>query len=449
MKRRNIDATDNNVLDSIRNNTLGRNIDVKETIELLERIEGNFFISLDAKWGNGKTFFVRQTEKTLEYLTKKTWPMDESDKKQVEDLKKFFGRTDLENLNIQQSYLPIYYNAWLYDNHNDPLLSLVHVISKLIDVNTKLPQDKKVTILNLLYTLTVAVNLGKTPVSVGVNPNVHSGNKDILDEIKTSEEIRTIVKNVFDEVITERAQRLVIFLDELDRCRPDYAIQTLGRIKHYFDDDRIIIIASINKEQLAHTVRNVYGEYFDASGYLNRFFDLSLHLPNRSIDTYLKQLHLQNYSSNMLTQVSNELKEQYNLSIRESVLFSSKIQAIEENSSGNYGNGEWAFLSVLIPCITLLEIRNVGEKLKVLEGDGLDIIKRIVENSEKAKKAIIYLVEESQVTDDTYSRGWEEFSRIYKFAFKGSEGFGFYPGKMEIRKNIAEICIRLCNEGYV
>lgn len=215
MKRRNVDATDENVLESIRNNTLGRNIDVKETIELLERIEGNFFISLDAKWGNGKTFFVRQTEKTLEYLTKKTWPMDEEDEKQVENLRKFFGKTDLENLNIQQSYLPIYYNAWLYDNHNDPLLSLVYVISKLIDVNTKLPQDKKNTVLNLLSTLTVAVNLGKTPVSVGVNPNVHSGSKDILDEIKTSEEIRIIVKKVFDEVITERAQRLVIFLDEL------------------------------------------------------------------------------------------------------------------------------------------------------------------------------------------------------------------------------------------
>lgn len=84
--------TDKNVLKSIKNNTLGRNKDVKETIELLERIEGNFFISLDAKWGNGKIFFVRQTEKT-----------------QAENLKKFFEKTDLESLNIKQSYLPIYY----------------------------------------------------------------------------------------------------------------------------------------------------------------------------------------------------------------------------------------------------------------------------------------------------------------------------------------------------
>lgn len=449
MRRRNVDATDKNVLESIKNNTLGRNVDVKETIELLERIEGNFFISLDAKWGNGKTFFVRQIEKTLEYLTKRTWPVDECDEKQVENLKHFFSKTDLESLNLQQSYLPIYYNAWLYDNHNDPLLSLVYVISKLIDVNTKFPEEKKTTISKLLSRLTVAVNMGKLPVSIDVTPSEPDERKDILNEIKTSEEIRTIVNNIFDEVITERAQRLVIFLDELDCCRPDYAIETLERIKHYFDDERIIIIASINKEQLVHTVRNIYGEYFDASGYLNRFFDLPLHLPNRGIDTYLKQLHLQDYSTNMLTQVSNELKEQYNLSIRESVLYSSKIRAIEENNSGNYGNGEWAFLSVLIPCISLLEVRNVEEKQKVLEGDGTDIIKRIIKNSEKAKKAIVYLVEERQVNDDSFSRGWEEFVRIYNFAFKNNEGYGFYPGKMEIRKNIVEICIRLCNESYV
>lgn len=451
MKRRNVDATDENVLESIRDNVLGRNVDVRETIELLERVEGNFFISLDAKWGNGKSFFVRQVEKALDYLTKKEWPMDEEEKAEVENLKSFFAKTELESLDIKQSYLPIYYNSWLYDNHNDPLLSLVYVIikSKNIDVDTKLSMDKRTTVFNLLSTLNAAVNLGKAPFSIGVSPNGLSISKDVLDEIKTSEEIRAVVKNIFDQVVTERAQRLVIFLDELDRCRPDYAIQMLERIKHYFDDDRIIIIASINKEQLAHTVRNVYGEHFDASGYLNRFFDLSLHLPNRGIDTYLKQLRLQNYSSNMLTQVANEVKEQYNLSIRESVLYSSKIQVIEENSSSNYGNGEWAFLSILIPCIALLEIRNVEEKQKVLEGEGEDIIKRIIDNSEKAKKAVVYLIEESQVTDESYRSGWDEFVRIYKFAFKETRGHGFYSGKMEIRKNIDEICIRLCNESCV
>ena len=44
MKRRNVDAADENVLQSIKNNTLGRNVDVKEAIELLECIEGNYLL---------------------------------------------------------------------------------------------------------------------------------------------------------------------------------------------------------------------------------------------------------------------------------------------------------------------------------------------------------------------------------------------------------------------
>ena len=54
--------------------------------------------------------------------------------------------------------------------------------------------------------------------------------EDILKNINTAEEIRELVKNILDSVIIEKAQRLVIFIDELDRCRPSYAIEMLERI---------------------------------------------------------------------------------------------------------------------------------------------------------------------------------------------------------------------------
>ena len=59
MKRSTLEATDENILNSINNNTLHCN-DVKEFVETLDSIEGNMFISLDAEWGEGKNFFVRQ-----------------------------------------------------------------------------------------------------------------------------------------------------------------------------------------------------------------------------------------------------------------------------------------------------------------------------------------------------------------------------------------------------
>ena len=44
-------------------------------------------------------------------------------------------------------------------------------------------------------------------------------------------------KEIFNEIIEEQTQKLVIFIDELDRCKPSYALEMLERIKHYFDDD--------------------------------------------------------------------------------------------------------------------------------------------------------------------------------------------------------------------
>lgn len=93
----------------------------------------------------------------------------------------------------------------------------------------------------------------------------------------------TLIKDIQEE----KAEKLVIFIDELDRCKPSFAIEMLERIKHYFDDERIIFVVSLNKEQLIHTISNYYGSEFDATRYLNRFFDISVNLPE--ISRYQKQ----------------------------------------------------------------------------------------------------------------------------------------------------------------
>ena len=72
MKKATLDATDENILQSIKEqNITSRNSEIKDFVEALDMIDGNMFISLDARWGEGKTFYVRQIEKTLEYQTMK------------------------------------------------------------------------------------------------------------------------------------------------------------------------------------------------------------------------------------------------------------------------------------------------------------------------------------------------------------------------------------------
>jgi predicted KAP-like P-loop ATPase len=96
---------------------------------------------------------------------------------------------------------------------------------------------------------------------------------DPLSELKSQKDIHAIVEAFLDSLLSEQGNRLVVFIDELDRCKPSYAVHLLERIKHYFSNDRITFVFSVNVEELQHTVRRYYGEGFDASRYLDRFFD--------------------------------------------------------------------------------------------------------------------------------------------------------------------------------
>ena len=72
---------------------------------------------------------------------------------------------------------------------------------------------------------------------------------------------------------------LVIFIDELDRCRPTYAIELLETVKHLFSVDNVVFILGLNRVELAHSVRAVYGEQFKAERYLSRLIDIDVNLP--------------------------------------------------------------------------------------------------------------------------------------------------------------------------
>jgi hypothetical protein len=73
--------------------------------------------------------------------------------------------------------------------------------------------------------------------------------------------------------------KLLIFVDELDRCRPDFAIATLELIRHYMSAPNVIFIFTMDLAQLTQLVRLIYGFDTDAWGYLRRFFNISFRMP--------------------------------------------------------------------------------------------------------------------------------------------------------------------------
>jgi Cdc6-like AAA superfamily ATPase len=74
------------------------------------------------------------------------------------------------------------------------------------------------------------------------------------------------------------AAPMYIIIDELDRCRPLFAIETLERVNHLFDSKGVVFIIGTDSDELAHSIKAVYGSEFSAERYLNRFFGLTYHL---------------------------------------------------------------------------------------------------------------------------------------------------------------------------
>ncbi len=66
---------------------------------------------------------------------------------------------------------------------------------------------------------------------------------------------------------------LFLVIDELDRCRPNYAIEFLEIVKHIFDIPNIIFVIATDSQQLSHAINAVYGDNFASERYLKRFFD--------------------------------------------------------------------------------------------------------------------------------------------------------------------------------
>ena len=442
MKKYVQEATDINVWTSLKEDTFDRGKDIREFIEGLELIEGNAFISLDAKWGDGKTFFVRQIEETLKYFRAKQMETEEKLLKDLESYEYLKESVAVKETTVEHIYLPVYYNAWMYDDHNDPLMSLLLVMTKQCGgayntkINTKSLGERL---------LAVASSL---PISIKkINPatiikDLQEGKMDILSAVKTEEDIKECVRDVFNDIIVEEAEKLVIFIDELDRCKPSFAIEMLERIKHYFDDERIIFVVSLNKEQLIHTISNYYGSEFDATRYLNRFFDVSINLPE--ISRYQKQkVQCTNSERFWITLIADELSDYYGFSLRDKLIYKSSIESLPRDVGDAFSQDKM-YLNIFEVIIVLLDMVDAKEKKAFLEGKSnilIDLMPRI----EIYKKYILrsFGIDIRDDCEEKLTEKYKLVQEVYEYVF-GRDTEEYFK-EADISRNLKEICIKACN----
>jgi hypothetical protein len=113
-----------------------------------------------------------------------------------------------------------------------------------------------------------------------------SGKSEIEEFRKSLISLTTEVEKLKPDV----SAKVVVIIDELDRCRPTYAVQLLERIKHLFDVPGVVFVLGIDRSQLNHSIRALYGSDFNAQGYLKCFIDVDYRLPEPKVGDYCSYL---------------------------------------------------------------------------------------------------------------------------------------------------------------
>jgi hypothetical protein len=128
--------------------------------------------------------------------------------------------------------------------------------------------------------------------------------KNHIEAVQAVKDIKEYITFLSDliEVVYELKIPIVILIDELDRCKPTYAIEVLEVIKHFFEAKGCTFLVATNTSVLEHSVESVYGHNFDAKLYLRKFFDRKINLPQVSLLGYLmaKELDFDKYKASSL-----------------------------------------------------------------------------------------------------------------------------------------------------
>lgn len=217
-------------------------------------------------------------------------------------------------------YQPIYIDAFRSDHSGEPLLALLAEIIKSCtpeDTDGQQSERKRLT-----REISKLVKFG---IKTGANALSHYFLKQSVDDL--AEEFQQITsdeqeaKNVAETVtdvaakitdytidatveallkeqieaeknlemlkacLTELAvdKPIILFIDELDRCRPDYAVDMLEVIKHVFDIENVKVVLVTNTKQLHAAINHRYGAEVDAQKYLDKFLKYSFALPEKVV----------------------------------------------------------------------------------------------------------------------------------------------------------------------
>ena len=153
---------------------------------------------------------------------------------------------------------------------------------------------------------------------------------DIIDEAQYQEKaIDTFRLRLKEYINAQDGQKVVFIIDELDRCKPNYALNLLEVIKHFFSVDGLSFLLVVNQKQLHTSVAHEYGQ-INSAEYLEKFIDLELRLPMENVnhaDFFSRECSLRNLEGSAAQMMLKALIGQFKPSLRQIQKLTNKMAA--------------------------------------------------------------------------------------------------------------------------
>lgn len=230
--------------------------DIEQILVLLsEQKQGRVF-ALDGKWGYGKTYILEQLEKELEVLQNEETQDDR--------------------------FYVFHYNCWQYDYYEEPAVAIV---SAMLDkYGGKSEKEKAQKVIKEIAGQIVKNKIGIDLVET--HDNISKKEQFQFDEMFGFKTTLDYTRDKICELTKDKTVLLVV--DELDRCMPEYAIKVLERLHHMFEGlDNVIVLLAIDSTQLEHSVKEIYGEQVDTERYLRKFIAFRIKLDSGKVQNQI------------------------------------------------------------------------------------------------------------------------------------------------------------------